>query len=216
MVARNRVILSGSIGVGEVWSTGITYAGPGGETDETQVGLQSWADTIAAGLNVALTGTRIDAVLGIANELDLVTVQYYAATGGVAKQAIAAVTDVAGGATANKPLTTSIVYSLRTALPGASFRGRNYWPAPAASIGQSGFLVTPDLPQDHADEWALLLEFLGESSALTPTPVPHVYSPTLNLVTPVTTIQVGDVPDTQRRRRDGLQETYASSVFPPV
>ena len=216
MVARNRVILDGTLGTGEVWSTGITYVGPGGEVEESQIGLQAWADAIAAGLEVAMTGTRTLAVLGIGNDISQVTVQQYAAVGGIAKQAVAAIIDLSGGATANHPLPTSIVYSLRTALPGASFRGRNYWPAVAGVVSQSGFFTTPDTNTAHATGWANILEFLGESSTLVTTPVPHVYSPTLNVVTPVTVVQAGDVPDTQRRRRDALIETYASVPYPPA
>lgn len=41
-----------------------------------------------------------------------------------------------------------------------------------------------------------------------------VYSPSKGILTPVTSIRVGDVFDVQRRRRDDMTEQYSSQVYP--
>lgn len=39
---------------------------------------------------------------------------------------------------------------------------------------------------------------------------PVIYSPTLDALTPVSAVRVGNVLDTQRRRRDAVPETYVT------
>lgn len=103
------------------------------------------------------------------------------------------------------PPQCSAVVSLGTLLAGASHRGRYYLPSPyAGSVVASGRFRGDDLDNLVA---ALVLAHTEESSALGE-PILVVYSRKLHSTTAVQYLRIGDVVDTQRRRRDKLIETY--------
>jgi hypothetical protein len=105
--------------------------------------------------------------------------------------------------------------SLRTDTPGGSGRGRLYWPAAGASVTTSLRLSTPaketlltnfttylhSLETQFANAFPTIGFDLAVRSKTTRT-TPHVNR-----------LQIGDVIDVQRRRRDNLQEAYASGAF---
>lgn len=213
MVARNKVVLNGTMIGGEIWSTGITYAGPGGEVIESAEGCQDWAEAVAA-LFPSIIANDLGNYLSTSAEVTGVTVYHYPASGPADALGTAPTPDSPGLTAITCPFQTSVVMSMRTASAGASFRGRNYWPALAADILSTGRIATGDAT-DLATRWTELLVAIAEASTLTPTPVPMIYSATRNLITPVTFVSVGDVPDTQRRRRNALVESYSSAPYPP-
>lgn len=109
----------------------------------------------------------------------------------------------------------ALVFSLRTNTPGGSGRGRLYWPGVGGSVDAAlrfnnsnvGLALTNMADYLHAMEAALATAFptigfdLAVRSRRTHT-TPHVNK-----------LQAGNVPDVQRRRRDGLVEDYQSVAF---
>jgi hypothetical protein len=114
------------------------------------------------------------------------------------------------------PPQSAIVCSIRTATPGASGRGRIYWPAMGTVIGADGRLSSANVTAILADFKTYLL---GMRSALT-TAWPTigfdlaVRSKTTKTTPHAVRIQVGNVVDTQRRRRDSIPEAYQTLTFP--
>lgn len=110
---------------------------------------------------------------------------------------------------------TAAVTSLRTALPGASGRGRIYWPATGVA------LTTGTLRPSVADVTSFLAgvkTYLGGIETAIEASVTGVtlcvWSRKTLALSPVISLQMGDVLDVQRRRRDTLVEAYTSTTWP--
>jgi hypothetical protein len=116
------------------------------------------------------------------------------------------------------PLQTCLVASLRTATPGASFRGRQYFPA--FTLPCNAATAQPD--SDDVDLVATTAANLGgdaaqaiASSLSISTLRWGVYSPTRGVCTEITSISVDNTMDTQRRREQSLEPSYVSVVTAP-
>lgn len=114
----------------------------------------------------------------------------------------------------------SLVFSLRTSTPGARGRGRMYWPAIGASLGPD-FKLTSPTAASVAAAAATLAKLVGDqinaewsANSMAVTAELAVRSTTDHASRKVERIQVGDVLDTQRRRRDNLPETYVVQPYP--
>lgn len=106
------------------------------------------------------------------------------------------------------PPQLAVCVSLRTDLSGGRFRGRFYLPAPATTtIAANGRIVTANV-STFANGMALAFAAAITSS---PTSLLVVYSRVGRSVRLVQSLDVGDVMDTQRRRRDKLVEVRVSS-----
>lgn len=123
---------------------------------------------------------------------------------------------VAGTGAAPHPPQCATVFSLRTQTPGASGRGRVYWPATGIAMSAS------TLRGDSAVLGGALTGFKTymasiETAIETVLAVPvslDIWSRKNASSAPVDRIQVGDVVDTQRRRRDTLPEAYQEATYP--
>jgi hypothetical protein len=108
------------------------------------------------------------------------------------------------------PPECSIVVSLQTQLPGGRGRGRAYYPGfSVGSLTSTGRLqgVARDV---LATGWKNYLDgWNADPTAL----AAGVASVTGGFVTAIDRIRVGDVVDTQRRRRDALTESYKVLVL---
>lgn len=213
MVAHNKVIVQGSFAGGEeVWSFGIAYMGSTGAPTglvTAQDDLNGWAADIRANIDTDLTLLRN--CLTQNGGVGGVTTQFYGDANTLVRQSVVAGGYTAGLGTSYGPLQNAIVVSLQTGIPGASYRGRIYWPAPGAGIDASFRLDTPTDPADIASQMADWLNAVtGYALDNNGDVIPGVFSKVKNQVTPVTSIRVGNVCDTQRRRRDSLLETYSS------
>lgn len=103
------------------------------------------------------------------------------------------------------PQRAAIVTGLRTALPTRAGRGRLFWPGPAGSIlTSSGQLPAADASSISA----LLASLLGTMSATTS---PVIYHRATRTTTPVTSVTVGVVLGTQRRRTNKVASAFAST-----
>lgn len=120
----------------------------------------------------------------------------------------------AGVATVIHPYQTAWVSSLRTTHPGASGRGRLYWPAHGVALGASTFRV-PKAVVDatNAGVISYLAAVEGAIQVTFPTVELAVWSRTEQALHIVNEIRMGDILDTQRRRRDQIVETYSSGTY---
>lgn len=125
-------------------------------------------------------------------------------------------TPQAGTGTLVMPLQTAIVASIRTNTPGASGRGRLYWPALAGGLDTTGRLNSVTHAAFLADMKAYLAGIRSDLATAFPTiGFDLAVRSRTTLTTPhAVRIQAGNVLDTQRRRRDSLPEAYLSTTFP--
>lgn len=208
----NRIRIGGTSVGGERWSTHIDMAflgsGPAGGGVIDYEELLFWAQGIAD-LDVFTVAGPLRQLMSTSLALTTVRVEAIA-DGEVVQVAEVDGLDLPGTAIMTKVPQTALVLSLLTGRPGRSYRGRMYWPACGAAINQgTGRLSNPTIAQ-VAEAYDNLVVEIGIASDQETSLVPVVYSPTLNVVTPVTQVSVGDVLDTQRRRRDTLVETRAT------
>lgn len=126
-------------------------------------------------------------------------------------------TPITGQGTQFHPFQTALVTSLRSTAAGASGRGRLYWPATGLSLTSTTLrpdsgTVTSAISGVNsyleAIETALAASFDADPLALS------VWSRTNASTAPVVRLLMGDVADTQRRRRDTLVETYQQVAWP--
>lgn len=126
---------------------------------------------------------------------------------------------IAGTGTPSLPPQSSVVMSLRTASALPSGRGRLYWPTLNLAVSSTTLRMQAAKPQQFATEMSsYLTQICAAAGANIGGGAANwgvsVYSPTLRTLTAVTTIKVGDVIDTQRRRRDKMPELYSTAPFP--
>lgn len=205
-----RVIIGGvTPAAGEVWSVGFSMSGP--NATMPQADINQWAlgcanaikALVSEPLHTILSGTgginhvrceqrsETTEALLVAGEADIVPPRF--GTGG-----------------ASKLLQASVCISLRTQTPGRSYRGRVYWPAWAYSNTTDLLFPSATIPawlQSFADHVELVNAqaiIVDPSYAM----ILVVRSRLLHVSTPVTSLAIGQVPDTQRRRRDAINEVY--------
>lgn len=124
---------------------------------------------------------------------------------------------VTGAGAASLPNQCAIVLSLRTRAAGPKGRGRMYIPALKATVGSDG-RIPPTQRETFAAFCLNLITGLqtainvpSQTQQWVPVVASGVGAGANNLVT---AIRVGDVIDTQRRRRDALSEAYTQSPLP--
>lgn len=126
-------------------------------------------------------------------------------------------TPFTGTTTPKCPTQTSVVQSLRSERAGGRGRGRLYWPALGASLTSS--TMRWDTTQrngfgnDAKTYWSAVGGALGTALGL-PSGTLAVWSRAGGFLTNVNRLQVGDVLDTQRRRRDAYPESYQTVTYP--
>lgn len=121
-----------------------------------------------------------------------------------------------GSGTTAHPFQTSIVLSLRTAAIGASGRGRLYWPATGLAMNSGTLRPAGSAVLAILSGFKTYLTSIGTAIDTVTTEVPFlsVWSRTNATTAPVINIQMGDILDTQRRRRDAAVETYQTVSYP--
>lgn len=209
-----RVAIQGTASGGEVWSINPVFD-PTGEIGSTvnQTALDTAALAIAnldpggtarAYMSTAftLTGARLEVRDDVTNDLIGLSVQ-------------GRTTPLVGSGSPKLPMQAAVVISLRTDTPGARGRGRLYWPALGTTLDSTVRMPAVDMT-------ALLSQmqtyFKGMESALESAFSPigfnlAVRSRVASTTPHVTRLQVGNVVDTQRRRRDKLVESYQNLAY---
>lgn len=215
-----RVSLQGTLPGGEKWSVNPQFmvGGDGISTTWDQAAGQSTADAIAALSPGAALRSAAGAGAPLARvRLEMRTDQHELIGAAEANYSGTAFT---GGMT--KPVQTSVVLSLRSNVPGRSARGRLYWPGLGdIGLGGDGRIGTT-LAQSMATQAAAYLRSIQDAikngifpATLLTVELGVVSSTVALLQTKVVRVEVGNVPDVQRRRRDRLPEVYSSAPLYP-
>lgn len=213
-----RVSLRGDLPGGEVWSVNPAYNETTNVGTWDQAAGQQAADKIAA-LTVP---TSLKGLLSSAAPLRTVRVERRTDDNVLIGAAEATWTGGgASGAGAKQSFQASVVLSLRSNVPGSRGRGRLYWPALGAALNASTLRLSAPTAQSVATDAVKYLNAIETALKEALAPVPSlidyrlaVYSPTTKSKTDIVKIDVGDVLDVQRRRRDRQPEVYASVVYP--
>jgi hypothetical protein len=210
-----RISILGDLPSGEKWSVnpvwqigGVSTAEDISPAEALTMATAVAAVTVPTGLlNVMSTTTR---VLGCRLEA-----RRWDGTLAAQAEALKATPTVGSGSQAN-PFQTSIVSSLRTGGTGGSSRGRLYWPA--TGIGIVATNLRPTGGNVSSALTGVKTYLTSITAAITPTltnaPILSVWSRLGAATLPVSSILMGDVLDTQRRRRDTLVESYNSVAWP--
>lgn len=120
-----------------------------------------------------------------------------------------------------QPPQASVVLSLRSDAPGASGRGRLYWPALSVGLVSPQARILPatrDSIKDAAITYLRAVQDAIKATYFAPLSAGTVELAVVSKTTgehhKITRILVGDVVDTQRRRRDKIPENYTQGNFP--
>jgi len=181
------------------WSFGVWTTNTGDDASAALTKFQTavaamWASGIDAFIStsVAYTGQKV------------VTVDQ--STGRQIARADGAVTDAGADAGQTLPPQVSLAVTLRTALATRAGRGRIYLPPFSVAEMSSGRM-------DATDKGTTLTAVKGMFDTLiSDGHTPVLYGRTAHTVTPITQLALGDVFDTQRRRRDSYVETYTTTA----
>lgn len=200
MVFQHR--FSGTLPGGDSWM--FTWWATSGQAIDTvhNAGV-AWASDFFGAAPVA-------ALFPIATTLtNVTTVQVTDATGKQTFRRDGALALAGSNASGALPGDVALVTSLRTALSNRSGRGRFYLPGPAKDQVASA---------DGRVEATAVTALLGNlSTAWTnyvATAAPVIYSRTLRSTTPVTSFDIGNLFDTQRRRESSMLESRVSNPMP--
>lgn len=115
------------------------------------------------------------------------------------------------------PNQSALVVTLQTARPGRTGRGRVYMPFLAPQFGVNTDRLAAGLADPLAFHFAQFITDLGQIDGGDPAvfgPFPIAVQSTVNMAAPpmVTSVRVGDVIDTQRRRRNKVIEAYSTAA----
>jgi hypothetical protein len=210
-----RVTIFGSLYGAEVWSVNPTFDPsfefPGG-VDQTAL------DAAALAIANITPPTQLRECMGTQAKREgcRLEVRDDATDGLIGISIQASTTPVAGTATSVLPAQAAVVASLMTNTPGGRGRGRIYWPATGVQLATTGRISLPAPGVLVAD---FKTYFAAMDTALT-TAFPTiafdlaVRSKTSRTTPHVTRLRVGNVVDTQRRRRDALPESYSALAYP--
>jgi hypothetical protein len=124
-------------------------------------------------------------------------------------------TTVPGSGGGALPFQAAAVVSLRTNFVGARGRGRLYLPATGVNLGASSLRIDPTVLSSALDGVKTWLSGIEAAVEVTLSAAPlSVWSRTGFGTHGVTKILMGDVVDTQRRRRDTAPEAYQERAYP--
>lgn len=211
----NRIVLEGFLGAGvENWSCGLNFATATDGAVSTPVDLAVWAEAIRASFSATNTwNANLKACWGSNGSLQKVKAYYYdSITGPAGAVGESTGGPVAGSGSLTMPPQCSVVASLLTGIAGRRTRGRIYWPRVTGSL-DAGFKIsgTP-VPALLAPAFADFLEDTALASGLEGLQPVVVSKVGAGALTTVSSVSVGDIIDTQRRRRDKLVETRVTAA----
>lgn len=213
----NRVTISGTLTSSEVWSTSLAFAdvtGPTSTSLDGQSTLSSTAEQIWIDLNDAGAAKNPFSAISSSGAISTVRVENRDATSLLQVAEYSDGTVLEGVGSPTQPPSVAIVVSLLTGIPGRRYRGRMYLPVLTGSIGldlripSSTVAAFLDNMGDRVTAWTAA--FTGGAGSITPV----VVSLAGGVCTEVQQLRIGNVYDTQRRRRDDLIEEYQTLTLP--
>lgn len=208
-----RVSLNGAMPSGEVWSVNPVYS-IGGDFGVPVSATQ--AQTIATAIANITPGAALLGAMAPSTTFVGCRVEARSAAGVLESLAEGVrATPLNGTGSTIHPYQTAMVFSLRTASAGGSGRGRLYWPATGIGLGSADYRLIPATATSLLAGMKSYLTSINAAIAATLTGVSlGVWSRLGNSIQPVTSLQLGNVLDTQRRRRDTLIEAIQSTTYP--
>ena len=206
-----RLSVYGTMPSGEEWSVNPCFSLPGAGVTVSPAQIQAVAVAAAA---VSVPSTMM-VMMVAACDVTGVRAEARSIGGALESQADAAkAAPQLGTGTGRLPFQAAWVLSLRTAAVGARGRGRLYWPATGVSLSAQTLRPVSADVATYLTGWQTYLTNLRNAVASVITGADlAVWSRAGNQLNEVNVIQVGDVLDTQRRRRDALVETYQQTLF---
>lgn len=209
-----RVSLVGGMPSGEEWSVNPVFAVGGDFGEEIS---SSQAQQIAQGIAQLAFPSDLRNCMTPQTTFVGARVEARSVTGALESLGEYALgTATAGQATVGHTFQVSLVSSLRTTTAGASGRGRLYWPATGIPVTLTTLRPSAAFIGAVTTSVAAYLRSIANAAevVLSGGVTPVVWSRKLNALFPVTTVQIGDVLDVQRRRRDNLVESVSSAPIP--
>jgi len=217
----NVVRIKGTLTGGESWSINPCFfdsIGPFQDSPKTYDDLLIWA-TDVGGLNSGnVFPASIMSLISSNCAITSVRTEYWADNEIQMAAEFVPSSPKFGNGGPTKSYSTALVASLRTGRPGRSYRGRLYFPALAAVISSSTGRLTSAVSTTFSTDIAAWLQAVGNQGSflLRTLAEPCVVSKTANVITKVETVAIGDVLDSQRRRRDALVELYTTATVGDV
>jgi hypothetical protein len=215
-----KMSLSGDINTVQTWSTGLwfSYNSPGGDPDSSQHVVDEMAGSSDLAGYLANWWTSIEAYASTVVRFTKATYYAYGADPAVpSMNEYTLPTPLSGTTSLTVPPEVALVASLRTARPGASGRGRSYFPLLAPDLQGDGKVRAACCTAVAASYSALLSainahDFGGSGSTITNLTA-SVVSRTLIATFPITRVDVDSRMDSQRRRQDKLPGlVYSAAV----
>lgn len=208
-----RISINGAMPSGEVWSVNPVYSVGG---DFGAPVSQAQAQTIANAIAAAAVPSTLQGMWSSGTTMTGYRVEARSKTGVLETQAESVrATPIAGNGLNPHPFQTSAVISLRTALPGASGRGRLYWPATALGIDPTSLRISATPVTNTLAAVKTYLSAIQTAIDVTLDGVALVvWSRKNHAITTVNRLELGNVFDVQRRRRDQLIENISATTYP--
>ena len=206
-----RLSLLGTMAGGEVFSINPTFS------VEPPGGSLSYDDclAIATAVDAVTIPTGVLALLNSSTAWTGVRVEARTFAGTLEALAEHAKTTPVQGATSGaSPFQTALVLSLQTTFPGASGRGRLYFPVSANILVQGTQRVNATTLANFLSGAKTYLQGIQTAvQSIEPLSTLHVWSRKNEAMYQVTKLRVGDITDVQRRRRDSAVENYSSVAY---
>ena len=210
----NRVIIEGQLGgTEERWSTSCAFQGSLGDAVVDPDLLSNWCNAIMANLDInpGFSG-GLKNMIGSSSTFDKVSAYFYPSVAGNATAAgESTVAAVAGSGGVILPYQSSLVFTLQTGQPGRSYRGRMYLPFVTAAMVNGRISTSSTTLAARALQVSTLLATIADEMPSIAGGRPVIVSKAQNAITPVISVRVGNVMDTQRRRRDALAESFGTA-----
>lgn len=214
-----RVVWSGRIGTAEEFSVGASYT----IDNDFENWSQASANAIVAAILAIPTPAPLLDCFPISVALTDVRLEGHADTGATvgAAEASFAPERTGTGIGAPHPPQAAVVLSMKSDQTGQSGRGRLYWPAMSVELSSAFQIADPtntSLVAAFGSYLSDVSDAIRDNAGLFPwtTVSLAVASTTLGTQAPVTRLEVGNIIDTQRRRRNNLVESRATAVYPPA
>lgn len=217
-----KVIILGGMGSTEVWSCSTSWRNfelfP---ATMTQTMIESLATRIKTNVSGVGIGTALRSLISNQGEIRGFRVEQHGEDEKLTNvaESFYAGPSVGTGSPSKTPQ-DAVVISLRTSTPGARGRGRVYWPAAGAGLSTDFRLAAPT-PAQIALQAAQMFDLIGNqinaewaANSFAVTTELAVRSVTDHQSRKVERLQVGDILDTQRRRRDSMVENYVQQGYP--
>jgi len=208
-----RVSIFGTMPGGEVWSVNPCWEINGSTGDPVS---PAQALTIATALGGVAVPAAMTVVWNAGTAITGYRVEARSLTGNLEAQGeYVRPAPVVGTGTSSHPYGTALVLSLRTPGVGGRSRGRMYWPATGMAISGTDLRVTSGTVGTVLAGMKTYLSGLETAiQATLPNANLTVWSRTSSNFHNVNSLQLGNVLDSQRRRRDSLIEAYQAVTYP--